>query len=245
MLEIRGVCKQYRRGGLFSSARQTILDHVDLTIHDRECMGLLGESGSGKSTLARQVLGIEQPDEGEILFDGLPVRKRSTRSGRISAVFQDYSSSINPYYTVEKAIMENIPKGQRDASERIDELLKQVGLDRSYRKRHPHELSGGETQRICIARALAASPLFLVLDEAISSLDASVQYQILQLLKELKNSLHLSYLFVTHDIQAAVYLCDRIAIFNNGTVVEIVSAEDICHVKNAYSRKLLESVVTF
>jgi len=164
-------------------------------------------------------------------------------------VFQDYTSSIDPYYTVEKALAEPMKLLKKYEKEEIRkksiELLEQVGLNESYMAKYPHELSGGEAQRVCIARAISTEPEFLLLDEAISSLDASVQFQVLELLKKLKEDLSLSYLFITHDIQAAVFLCDRIAFFNKGEVVEVVDVNDIDKVQNEYSRKLLNSVMMF
>lgn len=249
MLEVKDVSKKYKKSGLFSNEKQLILNNVNLTINDNECMGIIGESGSGKSTLARQILGIESPDSGAILYNGLTVRNRSTRNGHMSAVFQDYTSSIDPYYTVEKALAEPMKLLKKYEKEEIRkksiELLEQVGLNESYMVKYPHELSGGEAQRVCIARAISTEPEFLLLDEAISSLDASVQFQVLELLKKLKEDLSLSYLFITHDIQAAVFLCDRIAFFSKGEVVEVVDVNDINKVQNEYSRKLLNSVMMF
>ncbi|TGU73592.1 ATP-binding cassette domain-containing protein, partial [Mesorhizobium sp. M00.F.Ca.ET.186.01.1.1] len=149
--------------------------------------------------------------------------------------------SINPFYTVEAAIMESlrlIGMGGQEASDKLDFLLDQVGLDRSYRQKHPHELSGGKVQRVCIARAIATNPACIVLDEAISSLDGSVQMQVLQLLKQLGQTYRMSYLFITHDLQAAAYLCDRVMIVHRGRVVETVAVEQLKDVQSAYARKL-------
>lgn len=127
----------------------------------------------------------------------------------------------------------------REVEERIDLLLRQVGLDPSYRKKYPHELSGGEAQRVCIARAVSTEPKCILLDEAVSSLDASVQFQVLELLKKLKESYGMSYIFITHDIQAAVYLCDRLMFVRYGQIEEIVSAHQLNDVRSEYSKDML------
>ncbi|WP_454191074.1 ABC transporter ATP-binding protein [Paenibacillus sp. Marseille-Q7038] len=248
MLKVEGIEKSYKQGGLFSKQRQQILKNVAFECHHGECLGIIGESGSGKSTLGRLIVGIENPDRGTILFEGKNVKDRSVRLGNISAVFQNYTSSINPFFTVEDAIMEPLnaqKKVQQDTKNKIDLLLHQVGLDTSYKQKYPHELSGGEAQRVCIARAISTAPKCIVLDEAISSLDVSVQIQVLQLLKELKEIYQMSYVFITHDIQAAAYICDRIIIFRAGQIEEIVPIEQLKDVQSDYARKLLKYLITF
>ena len=249
MLTVSHVNKTYNNGGFFSNNRQPVLSDVSFEVHGGECLGIIGESGSGKSTLGRLIVGIEKPDSGEILFQGRDVRSREVRLGHISAVFQDYSSSINPFFTVFDAVSELLrTMGQHDKKElthRVVDLLGQVGLNAGYCSKLPHELSGGEAQRVCIARAISTGPQFLVLDEAISSLDTLVQTQILNLLIELKERYQMSYLFITHDIQAVAYLCDRVLFFHNGRVVEQSPVSGLSRVKNEYSRKLLFSVIPF
>jgi nickel transport system ATP-binding protein len=136
-------------------------------------------------------------------------------------------------------------KHKIEIQNRIDNLLNQVGLNPSYRKRYPHELSGGEVQRVCIARAISTEPKCILLDEAISSLDVSVQIQVLELLKELKNLYNMSYVFITHDIQAAAYICDRVIIFKNGQIEEVIKIEQLKNVQSEYARKLLDKLITF
>ncbi len=228
-----------------SRKRKQILFDVSFETKDGECMGIIGESGTGKSTLGRLILGLEKPESGRILYDGGDVRRVSVRRGVMSAVFQDYSSSMNPYFTVEKTMAEPLRlAGETPARmrQRSVALLEQVGLDGSYLKKFPHEMSGGEAQRVCIARAIATSPRFILFDEAISSLDASVAFQILELLKKLKSELSTSFLFITHDIHAVKFLCDRTAFFNRGKLLELVDVKDIDGVKDAYSQKLMSSV---
>lgn len=248
MLKVESVEKSYKKGGLFSAERQNVLKNISLECKDGECLGIIGESGSGKSTLGRLILGIEKPDRGTVLFEGKNIEDRRVRLGNISAVFQDYKSSINPFFTVEEAIMEplNIQnKVKKENQNKIDHLLNQVGLDPSYRKKYPHELSGGEVQRVCIARAISTEPKCILLDEAISSLDVSVQTQVLELLKKLKKIYNMSYVFITHDIQAAAYICDRIIIFRDGQIEEIVNIEQLKDVQSEYARKLLQALITF
>lgn len=240
--------KSYNKGGLFSRKKQKIVKKVSFECRNGECLGIIGESGSGKSTLGRLILGIEKSDHGTVLFEGNRVEDRKVRLGNISAVFQDYASSINPFFTVEEAIMEPLKAQKKDRKEfnnKINNLLNQVGLNPSYRKKYPHELSGGEIQRVCIARAISTEPKCILLDEAISSLDVSVQKQVLELLKELRKIYDISYIFITHDIQAAAYICDRIIIFKDGQIEEIAQIEQLKDVRSEYARKLLGMVVTF
>ncbi|QNG58632.1 ABC transporter ATP-binding protein [Bacillus sp. PAMC26568] len=248
MLIVDRVEKSYKKGGWFSTERQNVLKNISFECKNGECLGIIGESGSGKSTLGRLILGIEKPDRGTVLFDGKNVEDRRVRLGNISAVFQDYKSSINPFFTVEEAIMEPLKiqnKVKKENQNKIDHLLNQVGLNPSYRKRHPHELSGGEVQRVCIARAISTEPKCILLDEAISSLDVSIQIQVLELLKELKKIYNMSYVFITHDIQSAAYICDRVIIFRNGQIEEMVKIEQLKDVQSKYARKLLEMLITF
>jgi nickel transport system ATP-binding protein len=248
MLKVDGIEKSYRQGGLFSKQRQQVLKRVAFECQHGECLGIIGESGSGKSTLGRLILGIEKPDRGRILFEGKNVNDRRVRRGSISAVFQNYTSSINPFLTVEEAIMEPLKAHKKvgtDMQSKVDTLLHQVGLDSSYRLKYPHELSGGEAQRVCIARAISTEPRYIVLDEAISSLDVSVQIQVLRLLKELKQFYQMSYVFITHDIQAAAYICDRVIIFRDGQIEEMVPIEQLKDVQSDYAKRLLTYLITF
>lgn len=246
MLQVKNVNKSYRSGGVMSRKKKQILYDVSFEMPDGECLGIIGESGTGKSTLGRLILGLEKPDSGEILYDGGDVRKRSVRRGVMSAVFQDYSSSMNPYRTVEKTLEEPLKlAGQLSPAQmrsRSVALLEQVGLDGGYMKKFPHEMSGGEAQRVCIARAIATDPKFILLDEAISSLDASVAYQILVLLEKLRSDTGAGFLFITHDIHAVKYLCDRACFFNGGRLLETIETARIDEAQNEYSKKLLSSV---
>lgn len=246
MLSVDRVEKSYKKGGLFSKKKEQVLKNISFECTRGECLGIIGESGSGKSTLGRLLLGIEKPDRGTVLFEGKSVEDRRVRMGNISAVFQDYTSSINPFYTVEEAILEPLQMRRghlEDVQSKIDHVLCQVGLNPSYRKKYPHELSGGEAQRVCIARAVATEPKCILFDEAISSLDGSVQIQVLELLKDLRKLYDMGYIFITHDIQAAAYICDRVMIIRNGEIEEIVKVEHLKDVQSAYTKKLLQMII--
>ncbi|MDX8345019.1 ABC transporter ATP-binding protein [Rossellomorea sp. YZS02] len=248
MLNAHLVNKSYQRGGMFSKERKQVLTDVSFEVRRGECLGIIGESGSGKSTLGRLLIGIERTDSGTITIDGLDIAQKKQRIGKISAVFQDYKSSINPFFTVEQAILEPLElqkKSVNEKAKKVDGLLKEVGLPHTYKHKYPHELSGGEIQRVCIARAISTEPDCILFDEAISSLDVSIQLQILKLLRRLKETHRMSYVFITHDIQAAAYICDRILIFRQGKVEELVETEDLKAVQSTYSKQLLRALVTF
>lgn len=251
LLNAIGIEKSYPFEGrrLFSRQTRSVIRNVSFTIEEGECVGLIGESGGGKSTLARLICGLEAPDSGQILLDERPVLFSEHRKNRVSAVFQDYASSINPTMTVFHALSEPLLLQERVSREaltlRVNELLSLVGLSSLLLDRYPHQLSGGQAQRVCIGRAIAANPRLLVLDEAISSLDVSSQVQILDLLAELKARFNLSYLFITHDIQAVAYLCDRALFFREGEIVERCEVNALASVSHPYAKKLIGSVMTF
>ena len=247
MLKVEGVDKFYRARGMFAGSKRQVLHNVSFECAQGECLGIIGESGSGKSTLGRILLGIEKPDRGTVTLEGRNVADRRTRAGALSAVFQNYRSSLNPYLTVEQAIMEPMKASgteRRGMEDKVRELLNLVGLPAGYGSKYPHELSGGEAQRVCIARAISTEPGCILLDEAVSSLDVSVQAQVLKLLKALKERSRTSYIFITHDIQAAAYLCDRMMIFREGQIEEMLETRHLGSVRSAYAQKLLASSIT-
>lgn len=246
MLHVHRVQKSYRKGGVLSREKRQVLHGISFDWMPGECLGVIGESGSGKSTLARLLLGIEKPDEGTVRFEGRNVADRGARLGRISAVFQDYTSSMNPFYNVEKILLEplRIRYGRNfNYRDKIDLLLLQVGLDPAYRVKYPHELSGGEAQRVCIARAVAAEPQCIVLDEAISSLDGSVQVQVLELLKDLRKLYGMGYIFITHDIEAAAYLCDRVMFIREGRLEEMIGVAQLKEVQSPYAQNMMKMII--
>jgi nickel transport system ATP-binding protein len=228
ILEAISVTKTYTRGGFFSRCEPVpVLDGVDLAVEEGECVGLVGRSGSGKSTLGRLLLGLEAPDQGTVSILGQPVatrlgRPQLTREQRraVQVVFQDAVGSVNPRHTARTIIAEPLRNFEglrsRQINARVDELLVSVGLKPEDATKNPTRFSGGQLQRISIARALAARPRCIVLDEAVSSLDMLVQAKILDLLDELRDREGVSYLFVTHDLRLVKRFCDRAVLMECG-----------------------------
>lgn len=249
LLEIRDISVRFATGRRHVDA----LRHVSLEIAAGETLGLVGESGCGKSTLAKTVMGICEPSAGSILFDGqkLDLKHRKNRlafARRAQMIFQDPFASLDPRMTVEAVIAENLEiQGGMDRAardERVDELLAMVGLSPECKGRFPHEFSGGQCQRIGIARALAASPEFVVCDEPTSALDASVQSQIVNLLADLRERLGLSYLFIGHNIDVVRSLSDRIAVMYKGSVVELADTRELFeHPLHPYTNLLFDAVL--
>ena len=249
MLELKDICVSFRserQDRVFGHTRQQVLFDVSLSVKKGTCLGILGESGSGKSTMGRVLCGLLRPDSGEALLDGIPVY--GSRAGRrnlqnkLSVVFQDYTTSANPRFRVRDVIGEGLTVRER---REIARLLELVGLPADFAGRFPHELSGGQLQRVCIARAVACSPEVILFDEAISSLDAHTQVQIMDLLRELKEKLRLTYVFITHDLTSITYLCDDVLFLYQGHVTEYLPVSRISETKDEYARRLLESIVVF
>jgi oligopeptide/dipeptide ABC transporter ATP-binding protein len=239
-----------------SSARRNApqvraVDGVSLAIRRGETLGLVGESGSGKSTLGRAILGLVQA-EGRVRFEGRDVtqlRRRDRRRlrARMQLIFQDPYESLNRRMRVERLVTDplvNYKVGDRkERRDRAEELLRLVGLPRESLDRYPHELSGGQRQRVGIARALALNPDFIVCDEPVSALDVSVQAQVLNLLAGLKDRLHLTYLFIGHDLAVVHHISDRIAVMYQGKLMELAAPDDIRRVSaHPYTRALLSAV---
>jgi ABC-type oligopeptide transport system ATPase subunit len=247
-----------------SAGQVRAVDDVSLEIHEGETLGLVGESGSGKSTLGRLILRLIEPTSGSILFEGIDLlRTNGSELRRIrrdmQIIFQDPFGSLDPRFRVEDVIAEPLILHQktlhsaiadqktkrespgRDARRRrVRELLRAVGMDESAMSRYPHEFSGGQRQRIGIARALALQPKFIVADEPVSALDASVGAQIVNLLQQLQRDFGLTYLFISHSMPVVRYLSTRIAVMYQGKIVEIGTTEQItAHPQHAYTRKLL------
>ncbi len=221
---LRHIEKSYALGW---GRRARVLEDVSCTLQRGCVTGLLGTSGSGKSTLARLLLGLEKPDGGAILLDGQDLGSwRAAHRGRMSVVFQNYVTSVNPTYTVADCLAEGLEAGGSVGSwSAMAPLLDRVGLARSLKDRRCLELSGGQIQRVCLARALAAKPAFLVLDEALSSLDVSLQAGIAQLLREEFGDM--TCLFITHDIQLASLVCSRLLVLDRGRITDDVATEDL------------------
>ena len=255
LLEIRDLKKYFPVGdGLFSRKKGNVkaVDGVNLTINEGETLGLVGESGCGKSTLGRTILRLIEPTSGEVIFHDknlLALSARELREMRreMQIIFQDPYASLNPRMRVGDIIGEGLEIHKlargRAKRDRIMELLHQVGLREDHYRRYPHEFSGGQRQRIGIARALAVSPKFIVCDEPVSSLDVSIQAQIINLLQELQERMHLTYLFISHDLRVVEHISHRVAIMYLGKVVEIAAGETIYRdAKHPYTRALLSAV---
>ncbi len=225
LLEVRNVRKHYRRGGLFG--RRDGVDAVagvSFRLEAGRCLALAGPSGSGKSTLARMVLGLEMPDAGEVLFRGQPVAARTGRDARraVQAVFQNSLGAVNPRFSAKDIIAEPLRnffdlRGTA-LTARVGDLMAEVGLDPGSMEKYPHQFSGGELQRICIARALAPGPDLLVLDEAVSSLDMLNQARILDLLARVRRDRATAYLFITHDMRVVAAVADSLAVMDRGRI---------------------------
>lgn len=249
ILEVKELCQHFTlKDGKVLKA----VDHVSFHIKRGEILGLVGESGCGKTTLGRTVKQIYHPTSGEVYFDGMSFgemskAERKEFSKRAQMIFQDPYSSLDPRMTVSEIISEGMEiHNMYDASrrrERVIELLELVGLSREHANRFPHEFSGGQRQRVGIARALALEPEFLVCDEPISALDVSIQAQIVNLFKELRQKLGLTYLFIAHDLSMVKYISDRVAVMYLGKIVEITDAAELyknpCH---PYTEFLLSAI---
>ena len=252
IFELRGVSRTYR---LKNGEQVPALKPTDLTIRPGEIVALVGESGSGKSTLAKIALSLEQPDTGEVMLAGTPVRQMSAAELRrrrleVQPVFQDPSAAFNPRRSVADALLEAVaclPQRPADPMAAVIEALERVGLipGETYLKRFPHELSGGQRQRLGIARALAARPRLIVADEPLSGADVSIRGQILNLLLQLKDDDHLALLFITHDISIAEVFADRVLVMHRGTVVEEGRASEVLsRPAHDYTRTMKAAVPT-
>ena len=240
-------------GGLLGRSGKVVraVDGVSFAIAKGETLGVVGESGCGKSTLARLLIRLIRPDRGSLVLDGDPVDEPHGLSlnelrRQVQMVFQDSYASLNPRLTVVETLA-FAPRahgvGARDARERSRELLAKVGLDPdSFAGRYPHELSGGQRQRVNIARALALQPRLVILDEAVSALDKSIEAQVLNMLVDLKGELGLTYLFISHDLNVVQYLSDRVLVMYLGKVVEIGEVDEIYGAPlHPYTRALLSA----
>jgi oligopeptide/dipeptide ABC transporter ATP-binding protein len=255
ILECRNLYQTFGGGRpLLGKAKPRIqaVSDVSLAIPQGQTLGIVGESGCGKSTLGRMLAGLDKPTSGEILFRGQHLSQLlhddpTQLRRKIQFVFQDPLSSLNPRKTIrqvlEAPLKHLLNKSRVEREQRIEELMRVVNLRPEFLDRYPHEFSGGQSQRIGIARALAAEAEVIVLDEPVSALDVSVQAQILNLLRELKDKFNLTYLFISHDLAVVEHLCDTVAVMYLGRVVEYAPrAELFSRPRHPYTRVLLDSV---
>lgn len=254
ILEVRGLKKYFPIKGLLARTIGNIraVDGVDFQIPKGETLGLVGESGCGKTTLGRCILRILEPTGGEVLFQGNDLTQlkgpelNKVRSN-MAIVFQNPYMSLDPRMRIRDIVAEpirtHLSLSSSIIAERVLQLLRMVGLEEEHMWRYPHELSGGQNQRVAVARALALDPKFIVLDEPTSALDVSVQAQILNLLMDLRRKLELSYLIISHDLTVVQHISNRIAVMYLGKIVEIGDSEDIwSHPVHPYTSALLSAV---
>ena len=235
---------------IFKREMQQVLHDVTFDVRKGECLGILGESGSGKSTLGRVLCQLLCPQEGSVQLDGRTLySKEKLEPGTLAVVFQDYTTSVNGRCTIQDIMNESFIIYEKKAGKSIDRvaeagrLLTLVGLGPEFLERYPHQLSGGQLQRVCIARAIAVEPKVILFDEAISSLDAHTQVQIMDLLKDVQSTYGFTYLFITHDLPSVAYMCDRVLFLYKGRVQEIIDVKDMAQAKSDYAKELLSSIL--
>lgn len=257
LLQVRNLQVGFPVRGVFGGTKRyhMAVNNVSFDVKPGETLGLVGESGCGKTTLGRSLLRLIQPMSGEIIFEGQDITHLKGEAlqklrREMQIVFQNPFSSLDPRMKVGDAVMEPLlihsvgkTKGQR--RERVIELLERVGLSADAIHRYPHQFSGGQRQRVCIARSLALNPKFIICDESVSSLDVSVQAQVLNLLKELQDEFQLTYIFISHDLSVVKFMSDRVLVMNCGQIVEQGTAESIyMNPQEEYTQKLIASIPT-
>ena len=249
ILELHDIGKYHVQNGIFKRTKNQVLEDINLKVNYGDIVGLIGESGSGKSTIAKIVLRIWEETSGKILLHEKDISSFDDLSREIQLVFQDPFSSLNPKHTIGKAISEvfhisDKKLKSKELKQKSIELIKTVGLTESDYYKYPHEFSGGQRQRICIAKALAKEPKFIVLDEAVSALDVSIQAKILNLLNQLKAKKGLTYLLISHDMNVVSYFCNKIVVLKNGRIIESGDSEELINnPKSDYTKSLLKSSV--
>jgi peptide/nickel transport system ATP-binding protein len=254
VLEVRSLAKSFwLKQGLFGKREFKAVRDVNFQLRKGHTLGVVGESGSGKTTMGLTLLRLHEPTSGEVIFDGqnllkLGDRERQVMRRRIQVVFQNPYASLNPRFTIGQTLVEpmaihGIGRDLAEREQRARALLEKVGLDGRAFGKYPHEFSGGQRQRVAIARCLTLNPEVLVLDEAVSALDVSVQAQVLNLLKDLQDEFGLSYVFISHDLAVVRFISDEVLVMKDGVVVEQASAEQILAApREEYTRRLLAAI---
>ena len=254
LLDVRAVSKFYQSSGSLFSSGQTVkaVNQVSFQVRKGETRGLVGESGCGKSTLGRTILRLTSASEGEVYYHGqnlFALSKREMRNMRqkLQMIFQDPYASLNPRMNVEELVrvpLDVFQIGTRASRrDRVVEILEIVGLGEQHLGRFPHEFSGGQRQRLGIARALILQPEFVVCDEPVSALDVSVRAAVLNLMKDLQRQFQLTYLFISHDLSVVNYLCDRVAVMYLGQIVEIAEKEELFrNPLHPYTKALMKAI---
>lgn len=255
LIDVKDLKKYFPiKGGFFNRTINNLkaVDNISFYIDKGEVLGIVGESGCGKSTTGRSILRLHEPDAGQVVFDGIDLLKLDNEAMRkkrrdMQLIFQDPYSSLNPRKTVGDIVGEPIiihdNMKLNDRRERVKELLALVGLSPFHIRRYPHEFSGGQRQRIGIARALACNPKFVVCDEAVSALDVSIQAQIINLFEELKETLGLTYMFISHDLSVVKHISNRIGVMYLGKLVEMCGTEELfINPLHPYTKALLSAV---
>lgn len=255
LLDVQGLSRRFKaRHGLFSNNEPsfTALDDVSFSVAKGEIYGLVGESGSGKSTLARCVLQLLPPDQGHVFFEGHDLAAMNPRQLRkvrhkLQIVFQDSGSSLSPRRTVYQSLVEPLeqfdPTDRSWDHQRCREALRQVGLDSEILPRLPQQLSSGQKQRVALARALIAGPSLIVADEIVSSLDVSIQAQMLELINELRHQEGIAFLFISHDLSFIAQIADRVGVMYRGRIIESGPTGSVFgHAAHPYTRALLQAI---
>jgi len=253
LIQVKGLTKHFPvRGGLFKKNYVRAVDDVSFTIYTGETLGVVGESGCGKTTLGRMMLRLIEPTTGQVLFDGQDVvslqgKALKTFRRQMQAIFQDPHGSLDPRMPVGEQVVEGLRihgiGTPQERHERMLELLRQVGLEDYHAHRYPHEFSGGQLQRIGIARALALRPRFIMCDEPVSALDVSIQAQVLNLLKELQGEYGLTYMFIAHNLNVVEHVSDRVAVMYLGKIVELAGCGEIyARPLHPYTQALLSAI---